>query len=75
MLDSWTPFKVDQYMEAHRCLYNAIEWVREKAYPWIIKDLETLKVPAAQKQTPSSSQSASTESGSEEGFYEPGSDG
>ena len=65
MLAAWCPFMVEQYKEAHRYLRNAMEWVRESAYPWIVEDLKTFRRPAeALKQQPSNGHDTPSSSGS-----------
>lgn len=38
-LASWSPAKRCEFKEAHRCLRNAMEWVRKEASEWNTSDL------------------------------------
>ena len=51
MLQSWNPFMIPAFKEAHRCIRNALEWVRDQAFEWINSDLTSL-VTKTTPQTP-----------------------
>jgi len=38
-LASWSPAERCHFKEAHRCLRNAMDWVRKEAFDWVTSDL------------------------------------
>jgi len=51
VLQSWDPSMIPAFKEAHRCIRNALEWVRDQAFEWINSDLTSL-VTKTTPQTP-----------------------
>lgn len=56
-LRTWTPYETSSYREAHRCVLNALEYVKVRGYDWICSDMEQLEATLKPTSTPLRTQS------------------